>query len=342
MNTFKRILALMLSLLLIVGCFSACGGEGNPQETTESKVTEPPEEAKVLKVLTLGHSLAVDCGHMLAKVAHAEGYESMVVGTLYYSGCPLVKHVEFLSNNSREYALYVSSTETPDVAPKTMQNVTMQEALTYDYWDVIVMQGGVFDIAREEDYTAGYIQAIQKYVNENKKNPNASFCWNMTWVPPVDEDLCKTYEADLSKNTYYSRYDEYNHDRSKMYQAVAKCVGDNIMTDKTFEKMIPVATVYENALSSYLTEKDMHRDYVHASDLARVMVAYTWFAVLTGKDQLEAINLDVIPRSLLKTTLGGGSWTLTDAEKAIVLESVNNALKNPLQMTQSQYTQAPA
>ena len=86
----------------------------------------------------------------------------------------------------------------------------------------------------------------------------------------------------------------------------------------------------------------MHRDYVHASDLGRVMVAYAWFAVLTGKDQLEAINLDVIPRSLLKTTLGGGSWTLTDAEKAIILESVNNALKNPLQMTQSQYTQAPA
>ena len=127
-----------------------------------------------------------------------------------------------------------------------------------------------------------------------------------------------------------------------MYKEVAKCVGDHIMTDKTFEKMIPSATVFENALSSYLEEEDMHRDYVHASDLGRVMVAYTWFAVLTGKDQLEAINLDVIPRSLLKTTLGGGSWTLTDAEKAIILESVNNALKNPLQMTQSQYTQAPA
>ena len=30
---------------------------------------------------------------------------------------------------------------------------------------------------------------------------------------------------------------------------------------------------------------------------------------------------------------------LTDMEKAVILESVNNALKNPLQMTQSQYTQ---
>ena len=32
---------------------------------------------------------------------------------------------------------------------------------------------------------------------------------------------------------------------------------------------------------------------------------------------------------------------MTDAEKAIILESVNNALANPLQMTQSQYTTAP-
>ena len=35
-------------------------------------------------------------------------------------------------------------------------------------------------------------------------------------------------------------------------------------------------------------------------------------------------------------------WVLTDAEKALILESVNNALKNPLQVTQSQYTQRPA
>ena len=32
---------------------------------------------------------------------------------------------------------------------------------------------------------------------------------------------------------------------------------------------------------------------------------------------------------------------LTEEEKAIMLESINNALKNPLEMTQSQYTEKP-
>ena len=32
---------------------------------------------------------------------------------------------------------------------------------------------------------------------------------------------------------------------------------------------------------------------------------------------------------------------ITEAEKAVILEAVNNALANPLEMTQSQYTTAP-
>ena len=35
-------------------------------------------------------------------------------------------------------------------------------------------------------------------------------------------------------------------------------------------------------------------------------------------------------------------WVLTDHEKEMIIESVNNALKNPLQVTQSKFTEAPA
>ena len=69
---------------------------------------------------------------------------------------------------------------------------------------------------------------------------------------------------------------------------------------------------------------------------------FAWhMAWATPVDKLEEIKLDVIPKNFFKSTDLPTDRTLTDAEKAIILESVNNALVNPLQMTQSQYTEVP-
>ena len=64
MKLFKRFVALFLCALTVAGCLSACGAKA-PAETTAPAATEPAEEAKVLKVLTLGHSLAVNACLML-------------------------------------------------------------------------------------------------------------------------------------------------------------------------------------------------------------------------------------------------------------------------------------
>lgn len=342
-NTWKKLIAIFLVFVTLLGC-TACGSDSAPETTgadqTAPAPTLPEGEDAVLKVLTLGHSLAVDAGHMLAMIAAAEGYEDLKVATLYYSGCPLNKHVEFLTNDSREYNLYVSSTNEANNVPVIMEDVTMGEAIRFDYWDIIIMQGGVFEIANSSTYTAGYIQAIQTYVNEEKLNPYAIFGWNMAWAPPVDDDLRNTYS--YSPNSYFTSYEKYNHDRTTLYNAITQCVRDHIVTDETFQFVIPSGTVMENALSSYLTEKDLHRDYVHASDLARVMVSYTWYCTLTGVEQLEEIKLDAVPQKFLKSNQLLTDFVLTDADKALILESVNNALANPLQITPSQYTEAPA
>ncbi len=340
MKTWKRIFALTLSILMIVGCFTACGG-GEAQETTAPVATEDPAEAKALKVLTIGHSLSNDANYMLSLIAAAEGYENMTVGYLYYSGCPLNKHVQFMNSNSNSYNLYTSSTATANALPATIENVTMLDGITHDYWDIIILQGGVFEIAEDETYKSGAIQLIQKYVNEHKKNPNAIFAWNMAWAPPVDDDLRATKSG--ATNSYITSYEKFDHNRTNMYNAITKCVSENIATDETFAFIIPSATVFENALSSYMTEKDMHRDYVHATDLARVMVTYTWFCKLTGIEQLTEIKLEAIPRNFFNSTKTlTVDKVLTENEKALILETVNNALKNPLEMTQSQYTEAPA
>jgi len=90
----------------------------------------------------------------------------MLLGTLYYSGCTMSEHVSFMKEESRVYDLYLSSSKTPDEPPTVMSELDMQIALTYDYWDIVVMQDGVFDIAYAGNYTLGHSKALQEFVNK--------------------------------------------------------------------------------------------------------------------------------------------------------------------------------
>lgn len=338
----KRAFAVALCCATMVGAFAGCGGK-KTEEKKEPASTEPVEEKKVLKVLTLGHSLTVDACHMLNLVADTEGlgdYDEIVIGTLYYSGCQLWRHVQYLKANEAAYSLYLSSTKTPDVPPRILDNMTMEAALRLDYWDIIVMQGGAWEIGEPENFTNGNIQTIQQYVNDNKYNPNAVFAWHMPWAIPTDPELLAKYPYE--PNPHKNNYAKYGNNRETLYNAITNCVAQHIVPDETFEFLIPTGTAMQNAWSSYLTEKDIHRDYGHATDFARVMVTYVWYCKLMGIEKLEQIKLDAIPAAFLKSTEDKSKdRPLTQIEKELILESVNNALAEPLKMTQSRYTEAP-
>lgn len=294
-----------------------------------------------LKILTLGHSLAVDSGYMLNMIASTEGYtEEFVIGTLYESGCKLSEHVTYLQNNSPVYKLYLSSTSDPSRPPDTINGITMKDALKYDDWDVIIMQSTPFEIADFTDTTAGWIQTIKDYVNLHKTNPNAVFAWHMCWATPTDNDLRDMYPK--TPNSYYTKYAEYNDDRRLLFDTFAAVTREQIVSDPEFIYFIASGTAIENALTSYLVEKDLYRDYAHVSDLGRVIASYSWYCALAGIDHLDEIKLDAIPKAFLKSTTDKTQdRVLTEMEKAIILEAVNNTLANPLEVTESRYTESP-
>ena len=338
----KRLLTLILVFVLCVGVFSGCGSTA-PAETTTPAATEPAAEAKVLKVLTLGHSLAVDSNHMINLVAATEGigdYEEIMIGTLYYSGCKLSQHVSFIKSGEAAYNLYLSSTTTPDKKPNILEGVTMVQALTFEYWDIIVMMGNPWEIDDAGAFENGNIQIIQNCVNENKMSPTAIFAWHMPWAAPMDEELLNLYPH--SPNSHYNNAVAYGLDKSAHFTAMTGCVEKYILTDETFQFVIPTGTAIQNAWSSFMEDKDLHRDYFHATDFGRAMASYVWYCKLMGIEKLEEIKLDAIPKEFLKSTEDKSQdRVLTETEKAVMLESVNNALANPMQMTQSQYAQQP-
>ena len=343
---FKKLLALLLSVITLMCVFNACGTDvpKGSESTASAAPTEPEAEAKVLKVLTLGHSLAVDSCHMINLIAATEGtgqYDEIVIGTLYYSGCKLSQHVQFLRADSPEYHLYLSSTKTPGQPPKIMENVTMYNAIKHDYWDIIVMQGGGGgeNTDPSKNITTD-IRTIQSYVNEHKLNPLATFAWHMSWSLPADEALLDMYP--YSPNAHKETMRKFGFSRENYYNALIQVIETTIITDETFRLLIPSGTAMQNAWSSYMEDKDIHRDYGHANDVGRAMTAYVWYCKLLGIEHLDELKLDAIPKAFLKSTADKTQdRVLTEMEKAVMLESINNALADPLRMTQSQYTEAP-
>lgn len=341
----KKLFSLMVCAALAVGMLAACGAESETVEETptEPAPTEPAEEAKILKILTLGSSSSVDACHLLNLVLGTEGvgdYEEVVVGTLYHSGCKLSQHVKFLTENSPEYKLYLSSSKTMNNPPEIMEGVTMQAALQHNYWDIIFMQANGGEMDQDETLTNGNIQTIRDYVNQNKHNPLAYFGWHFTCIYPVDPELTATYP--YSPNPYYTANEKYGFDREAAFAARAGRMEKFIMSDETYKLIICSITAVQNACTSYLTEKDLYRDYTHSTDLARVMTSYVWYCRLMGIEELSEIKLDAIPKQFLKSTADKTQdRVITEMEKKIILESVNNALKNPLTITPSQYTEAP-
>ena len=295
-----------------------------------------PDNAKrPFKILTLGHSLAVDSCHMLNLVAATEGFgRELIIGTLYYSGCRLSRHVEFLTENKDAYNLYLSSSATPEQPPLILKKVTMEYALKYDAWDMIIMQGGVFEMARDDTFADDRIETVINYVNANKTNPEAVFAWHMPWATPIDHELRDKYP--YTPNSYYTSYEAFGDDRLKLFGIFCENARKHILTNPIFVRYIPTGAAFQNALTSIFTEKDLHRDYAHATDLGRLMAAYTWYGVLAGVKAFDRIKVDAIPMAFLRSTADKTQdRPLTEQEKLAMVEAVNNALSNPLAVTRS-------
>lgn len=338
-KTIKKILAGVLSAVLLGGLCACTKGEA--PETQPA--TEPAEEAKILKILTLGSSSSVDSNHMINLVTAAEGtgqYDEVVIGTLYYSGCKMTEHVQFLTQNSNVYRLYISSTNTPDQPPKTMDDVTMYDSLKFDYWDIVMLQAAGGEHMSDAIFEDGSIDIVRNYVNENKRNPLAIFGWHAIGVSSTDPDLIATYP--YSPNSYEASAAKYNYDRRLMLTMRTSRLEKYIMSDPTFQYVVPSCTAVENAITSYLGQKGIKRDYTHLTDVGRLIASYVWYCELFGIEELTEIKVDTIPKAFLKSTADKSQdKVLTEGEKAVVLEAVNNTLKNPLDITPSQITTEP-
>lgn len=308
----KNVLSLILSILLILSVLSACADAGAPGSTgTADTQTQPVfnpnaplSDGRTLKVLAIGNSFSNNTTQYLYDIATAEGITEVVIGRLYISGCTLAKHLENSQTNASAYTYYKNDSGTWN----SIEAATLLYALHDEDWDIITMQQGSGSFGKVETYR-GVIDQLVNYVN--KTNPNARLVWHMTWA----------YQEGSTNAAFVG----YENDQLTMYNAIVNAVQQGIDITSHFAAVIPVGTAIQNARTSFMGD-NLTRDTYHLNEMGMVIGGYTWYSVLTGKT-LDSISLRQVTNAL----------TLTDQDKTVIMESVNNAVAAPYAITQSAY-----
>ena len=191
-----------------------------------------------------------------------------------------------------------------------------------------------------------YMSYVLSLDNADGDNPDASE--NEGWVDDgtsEPEDLVWIFDiARPSAPVAWAKryYQHWNNDREIMYNAIAANVEKYILGRDVygFDGVIPSATSFQHAINTLgMTEQDMYRDYTHKSDYGRVMVSYVWYATLTGKTELDSIQYTTVPAAMRqKKFVQYGDLVLTDHQIDVLLQSVNFALRSPLEAPVPQTT----
>lgn len=284
---------------------------------------------KTLKVLAITSSFGLNTTQFLYDVAIAEGYapEDVVVARLYTSGCSLEKHLRYAPDKPVYQYTKVTGETGKLTVLKEEGTATLLDGLLDEEWDIIFMQQGAAQspqLSTYKDYISQLRDIIDPYVQEHC--PNAKFIWNMLWA----------YQYNSTQSVFV---DIFNSDQMFMYESNVAAVQKFVIPRTDYDRIIPSGTVIQNARTSFFGDR-LSRDTYHLNDLGGILAAYGLFATITGQ-HLTEINIDAVTASA-NNHIGGSSITepLTDAQKLVIMESVNNALDNPFGVTESIYKTA--
>lgn len=323
MKTLKCFLCIILCATMLCACTAPATQTENTQPETQQQTqptidpNTPLSDGKTLKLLAITSSFGLNTTQLLYDIAVAEGCTDVVVGRLYASGCTLEKHVNWAASNEAGY-IYTKNTSGNW---ETTEGATMLFGLQDEDWDIIFIQQSAAQAGQIESYQ-DYIDQLMTYVQANKTNPNARFVWNMTWA----------YQANSDQKVFTGTF---NSDQQYMYECILNAVQEKVVPRTDFSAIIPSGTAIQNVRTSYIGD-NLTKDTYHLNSLGRVIAGYTLYSVLTG-EPLTQINLTNVTKAMSSDT---EVYLLTDKEKEVIIESVNNAIANPFEITNSSYPEA--
>lgn len=277
---------------------------------------------KSIKILTVGNSYSNDACAWLEKILKSASYEDVVIGYINYGGCNVNNHwsnVDEDTTNDFGAEFFVNYNGTFQRYP-TSDEFTLSDGykflLSLCEWDYVIIQHGPKHVEIRETYS--HLPDLLDFVKKNLKSPKAKLLYHMIWkyndnVEGGSTAACYADIIDITKN-----------------------IAENY---KDFVGVIPAATMRQNMMSSYLTDKDISRDYGHMGlGFGRYALGLLWYSYLTGgsPDDISFVPKisDVSEELLARYEFD----EVTEDKLVIAKEAIANALAHPYEITASRYT----
>ena len=268
----------------------------------EVEVTLSDDDIPVpLKVRLKGKISPYAKGRLQATIAEDLGIEKVAIGNLFIGGCSLETHAANAAGDLGAYTYYFN-----DNGLWTMQtNYKLGDALKSRSWDFVSMQQS----SNESGVAESYNENLTNLIDYVRTYSAAELVWHMTWA----------YQQDSN----HAAFPTYNKDQITMYNAIVSAVQNKILPTGEFGRIVPNGTAVQNARASVLGDTITRDGYHMRYDFGRYMTGLLFIKTLTG---LSIDNVTYAPDGL------------TDVEKAIAKEAVNNAYEKPFEVTFSSYT----
>ena len=254
-----------------------------------------------MNILMVGNSFSVDAMEYLWQILTDQGEENVVLGNLYIGGCSLQTHVENIRADVPAYEYFTNTDGNWQMQPQ----YRLSQAVQSWQWDVITVQQASHFSGLPEQYTP-WLAELLEYLQT--ACPHARILWHMTWAYQQDSD--------------HWAFGTYGGEQTRMYRAIVDTVQSVVLKNKGITGVIPCGTTIQNARTSCLSDT-LTRDGFHLSiPVGRYMAGLT------------------VARTLLQRPLRTPAWLPQpmDADtRAVAVEAVENAAKNPFAVTQSQY-----
>ena len=176
---------------------------------------------------------------------------------LYYGGCSLEQHAEFMLRDTAAYSHRVCTNAVPRLVKDT---ISLKQALRDGKYDYISLQQASHDSGIRDSYEPWLtmlIDTVRAY------QPEAQLCWMQTWA--------------YSKDATHPAYPRYHNNQQEMWDSIRSCTPKHLL-------LIPCGMAIQLArhtkLGDTLCRDGYHLNYVYG----RYTAACVWYEILTGKD----------------------------------------------------------
>lgn len=335
----KKLFCLVLSMILLLGTFTACGGN-TTAETTAAPTTEPtvpsqsPEEEEVFKILMIGQSHAQDAAWLVCDVLSTEMPDKKFLVADIYQSIHLDEHIQNIKEGN---AVYTYTEFSGDFNMEQINNYKINDAVKKHQWDLIVFNEATWPQTEDASYTDGDFQWLTDWLRENAAWPYFKFAYNATWAQPVSAENYAPGRQTAPDGFREKYMDKFGGDRTKHFARICEMMEKYVETDPDYDYVFHSGTAIQYASETFgvpegdpMRRYELYRDYTHMSDFGRLIVAYQWYCQIFSVEELTEVNVDMIPAHMrTKCAKMFGDLAIDDTMKQAVIESVNFALKHP-------------